>query len=560
VKPEERFAELWTDFLEGELDEAGHEELRALLAEHESLRQKAADLYQVHRLLGFAGVAGDADSEGFIKDTLAHVPRSSEVFVGGIMERIQREVSQPVASSGDGEASKVVPIQPALETATGHARTWHRREWLAAAAALTVTAVGGAIWWGRRARALSFARVTQNAGALLTRDGRAVAIRDALPDGPLTLLQGTLGLNYGRGVQVVIEAPAEFQCRDADSLIFHSGRLAAHVPPGAVGFTIETPRGQVIDRGTRFAIDTAKESSTQVHVFEGKVDALAHDALTDGPRRLVTGEALSLARDLQPLRLRDGAFVHPEELPSVVAGLRLGQHQRWLDWRQTVRDDSALVLFAELDPQHLAHGAVADRMFVAGTRPVQGRWPGKTCLDFNLQGDAVKLDAGGEHVWPQLTLAAWVRLDRLGEPYQSLYHTDDWRRGRPGQLHWMITRTAKMRLALQGNVIAGVPPEKPVFADADSSIPVLPERGRWVHLAVVYNADARTARFFLNGNFDNEVRHDVAHPAQLGSAQIGNWNKQDRKLSGRFDELIILGRALKDEELHAIYAAGNPYA
>jgi hypothetical protein len=558
MKPEERFAELWTDYLEGDLDEAGHAELRALLAEHESLRQKAADLYQVHRLLGFAGVAGDVNSEAFVKDTLARVPRSSDAFVGGIMQRLEGDAPQPAGASGDADSTKVVPFQPAAEPSPSPARTWHRREWLAAAAALTVTTVGGAVWWEHRSRALSFARVAQNAGALLTRDGHVVAVRERLPDGPLALLQGTLGLNYGRGVQVVIEAPAEFQCRDADSMILHSGRLAAHVPPEAVGFTIETPRGRVIDRGTRFALDTAKESATQVHVFEGKVDA--HGASTDAPRRLVTGEALSLAQESAPLQLRDGAFVHPEELPSVVAGLRLGKHQRWLRWRLVVQEDPALVLFAELDPVRLAQGRVIERMSVAGTRPVQGRWPGKTCLDFNLRGDAVKLDVGGERVWPQLTLAAWVRLDRLGEPYQSLYHTDDWRRGRPGQLHWMITRTAKMRLALQGNVIAGVPPEKPVYADADSSIPVLPERGRWVHLAVVYDSDARTARFFLNGNFDNEVRHDVAHPVQLGSAQIGNWNKQDRKLSGRFDELIILGRALADEEVQAIYAAGNPYA
>jgi hypothetical protein len=394
---------------------------------------------------------------------------------------------------------------------------------------------------------------------MLTHRGQPMPIGEGLPEGPLALLQGTLGLAYGRGVQVVIEAPAEFECRDAELLLLHSGRLAAHVPPEAAGFTIQTPRGQVIDRGTRFALDTTPQASTQVHVFEGQVDAFGHDA-PGAARRLVTGEALNLAHVLEDLPLRDGAFVHPEELPSVVAGLRIGQHQRWLAWRETVRNDQSLVLFAELDPLQLAHGPAADHMTIAGTRPVQGRWPGKTCLDFNHQGDAVKLDVGGDRVWPQLTLAAWVRLDRLGEPYQSLYHTDDWRRGRPGQLHWMITRSAKMRLALQGNIVEGAFPGQTKFADADSSVPVLPERGRWVHLAAVYDSAARTVRFFLNGNFDNEVRHELAHPGQLGSAQIGNWNQHDRKLSGRFDELVILGRALSDEEVRAIHAAGNPYA
>jgi len=555
MKPEGRFAELWTEYLEGELDEAGHLELRSLLAEHEPLRKQAADLYQVHRLLGFAGAAGDAES--FVRDTLAQVPRISEAFVQGIMQQVQRRERPPDSPAEHG--SKVVRFQPTVRPSANAARTWRRREWLAAAAALMVTAVGGAVWWGRRLRPLTFARVTQDAGALLMRDGRVVAVNELLPEGRLALVQGTLGLTYGRGVQVVIEAPAEFECRDAESLLLHSGRLAAHVPAEATGFTIETPRGQVIDRGTRFALDTSPQASTQVHVFEGKVDALAQDAPA-AARRLVTGEALNLTRELEALQLRDGAFVHPEELPSVVAGLRIGQQQRWVAWRQTVQNDESLVLFAELDPQRLADGPVAGRMSVAGTRPVQGRWPGKTCLDFNQQGDAVKLDVGGQRVWPQLTLAAWVRLDRLGEPYQSLYHTDDWQRGRPGQLHWMITRSARMRLALQGNIIKGAAPGQNKFADADSSIPVLPERGRWVHLAAVYDSEARTVRFFLNGAFDNEVRHDIAHPAQLGSAQIGNWNQHDRKLSGRFDELVILGRALPDEELRAIHAAGNPYA
>jgi hypothetical protein len=540
VKPEERFEELWMDYLEGELDEAGHAELRTLLVEQEPLRNKAADLYQVHRLLGFVGAASEAESEAFVRETLAHVPRSSDEFVQGIMKQVQPEEG----------AGKMVPFPSAP-------RCWHRREWLAAAATIAVTAVGGIFWANRRLRLLSYARVAHNAGAVLVHDGRSLAIGSLLPRGPLTLTQGKLGLFYGCGVQLVVEAPAEFECRDAESMVLHSGRVAAHVPPEAVGFTIETPRGTVIDRGTRFALDTSPQAETQVHVFEGKVDALSHDTSV-GVQRLVTGEALGLARQPEALQLRDGAFVHPEELPSVVAGLRVGQYQRWLAWRQAVESDESLVLFAELDPRRLAHGAAAEKMSVAGTRPVQGRWPGKTGLDFNQQGDAVKLNVGGEQLWPQVTLAAWVRLDRLGEPYQSLYHTDGWQLGRPGQVHWMIRGNTKMRLALQGNVIVDAQPGKLLFAD--SSVPVLPERGRWVHLAVVYDAEGKTARFYLNGSFDNEVRHEVAHPAQLGPAQIGNWNVQDRKLSGRFDELVILGRALADREVGEIFASGNPYA
>jgi hypothetical protein len=182
-------------------------------------------------------------------------------------------------------------------------------------------------------------------------------------------------------------------------------------------------------------------------------------------------------------------------------------------------------------------------------RQVQGRWPGSHAPEFVNVGDHLKLDVGGERDWPQLTLAAWVRIDRLGAPYQSLLHTDGWSKNNPGQVHWIINRDTTMRLALIGNTLA--PDANEREGHPDSHTPVLPEQGRWVHLATVYD--------YLNGQFDKETRLTISHPARLGPAQIGNWNQQDRKLSGRVDELLLLGRAMSDVEIRALHAAGNPY-
>jgi hypothetical protein len=150
-----------------------------------------------------------------------------------------------------------------------------------------------------------------------------------------------------------------------------------------------------------------------------------------------------------------------------------------------------------------------------------------------------------------------VRIDRLGAPYQSLLHTDGWSKDNPGQVHWMINRDTTMRLALIGNTLAPGSDEHDGYPD--SRTPVLPEQGRWVHLATVYDSTQGTVRFYLNGQFDKETRQQIAHPARLGPAQIGNWNQKDRKLSGRVDELVLLGRALTDDEIRDLYAAGNPY-
>lgn len=121
----------------------------------------------------------------------------------------------------------------------------------------------------------------------------------------------------------------------------------------------------------------------------------------------------------------------------------------------------------------------------------------------------------------------------------------------------MVTRHTTMRLALRGNTLAPGSEEQEMFPD--SRTPVLPEQGRWVHLAVVYDSAAKTMRFYLNGRFDKESRQAIAHPARLGAAQIGNWDRQDRKLSGRVDELLLLGRAMTDAEITELFEAGNPY-
>jgi hypothetical protein len=88
---------------------------------------------------------------------------------------------------------------------------------------------------------------------------------------------------------------------------------------------------------------------------------------------------------------------------------------------------------------------------------------------------------------------------------------------------------------------------------------VFNSQGRWVHLATAYDAAAGTARFFVDGRLDGETRLAHAPPARLGPARIGNWSGRDRKLSGRIDDMLFLGRAMDDAEIAALHAAGTPY-
>lgn len=415
--------------------------------------------------------------------------------------------------------------------------------WKSSAAALAAClALAALVWWW------------QQPGPAFASVEKAAGIADFAEHGLLrgerhSILAGSVSLLTERGARIVIEAPAEFWFESGQRLHLKRGRLAAEVPPPAKGFTVITPSGDAVDLGTRFGVDVPAAGAAEVHVFQGEVIAKAAGAAAR--KSLREGDAVSLDQGASTARdLRSAAFIQLDEIRELSAGLDAGQRARSDVALARLRQDPALIALLDFE--------TPDAAALPGVfRSVQGRWPGSHAPEFVEVGDHLKLDAGGGRDWPQLTLAAWVRLDRLGEPYQSLLHTDGWESSNPGQVHWMITHHATMRLALRGNTLAAGF-ENP-GGNPDSLTPVLPEQGRWVHLAAVYDAPAKTVRFHLNGRLDREVRLDVAHPARLGPAQIGNWNRNDRRLSGRVDELILLGRAMSGAELRDLHAAGSPY-
>jgi hypothetical protein len=433
-------------------------------------------------------------------------------------------------------AADSVPRRPAAQSPPRQPRTGPRvLRWLAAAACLALLAGG----WTQTRRV--FATAVKVAGV----DGLAVgaSLRGEIRE----LKAGSVELATARGARVVVEAPARFRFESAQRLHLMSGRLAAEVPPAAKGFTVITPSGDAVDLGTRFGVDVPTAGAAEIHVFEGEV--IARAAGGAGPRSLRGGEAMTLDPQATAAReLRSSAFIVADEMTGLSAALAAGQEPRSAAALAALKRDPALIALLDFESAAAPPGVF---------RMVQGRWPGSRAPEFVNVGDHLKLDVGGDRAWPRLTLAAWVRIDQLGAPFQSLLHTDGWNLDNPGQVHWMVTHHATMRLALFANTLA--PGSDDGDGYPDSRTPILPEQGRWAHLASVYDSQERSVRFYLNGRFDKETRQAVAHPARLGPAQIGNWNQHDRKLSGRIDELILLGRAMGDDEVRALFEAGNPY-
>ena len=151
--------------------------------------------------------------------------------------------------------------------------------------------------------------------------------------------------------------------------------------------------------------------------------------------------------------------------------------------------------------------------------------------------DRVRIEVPGE--FPQLTLAAWVRIEGVNNWLSSLMLTDDWE---PREAHWQIT--------VKGEIILGVM-QGDGGGDGHHSPPVIgPELlGHWVHIVTVYDAGPNRIIHYLNGSPVSQGALSIPVPLRIGSANIGNWNNARyhdidaiRSLNGRIDEFAIFRR------------------
>jgi hypothetical protein len=157
------------------------------------------------------------------------------------------------------------------------------------------------------------------------------------PGDVLKFRKGIVNLFIDSGVELLVEGPAELRFASLDRVVVVEGKLAARVGPDAIGFQIDTPHANVIDRGTAFGISVDGSQRTDVVVYEGIVDL---DVVGHGEqprRRLATGEALRVSNQgglsriasvqgedfLSPPQVRPGSSGHTPLIARVTDNIRL---------------------------------------------------------------------------------------------------------------------------------------------------------------------------------------------------------------------------------------------
>ncbi len=125
--------------------------------------------------------------------------------------------------------------------------------------------------------------------------------------GLLRLESGSAWITFNSGASALVEGPAEFSIETWNRLFLKSGQLAAEVPERASGFTVNTPRLNAVDIGTRFGVSVDGEGNSELHVMQGEVEVSRTSGNTV-PTRLREGLAVRADnRDRTQLTLVDYA-------------------------------------------------------------------------------------------------------------------------------------------------------------------------------------------------------------------------------------------------------------
>ncbi|UUO09000.1 LamG domain-containing protein [Blastopirellula sp. J2-11] len=387
---------------------------------------------------------------------------------------------------------------------------------------------------------------------------------------PQTLVwdKGVLQLEFYSGATVVAEGPASLEIVDPSHIICHFGKLRANIPEPAQGFTILSSTMEVVDLGTEFGMEISSDGSINVQVFEGKIELYESNSNRNLATRqeLSEGKALAISADglSKPLDSETLNFISPNQLSTLTSEASQRHLQNWLEHRGAILDDPRVIAYFPFDRHETedrrlvgyAAGGQELTGAIVGAQWAEGRWPGKSSLEFKRPGDRVRISIPGSY--PSLTLATWIRLDGLDRRFNSLLLTDEFKVNNP---HWQIHQ--------EGHLILGVPDPGVVATHNYRSPQVfqLQDIGNWVQIVTVYDATDQQVRHYLNGKLiSSEPFQPTAQGALvLGDATIGNWSPQKgalpskiRNFNGRMDELTVYGVALSGAQILELFRWGRP--
>jgi hypothetical protein len=411
-----------------------------------------------------------------------------------------------------------------------------------------------ALWWAV-APGPAPARIVRTESAAWASGTPAPQVGAAVARGRLHLAQGLVELGFARGARMIVEGPAEFEVRGAEHAVLHQGRAVTRMPKGTKGFVLDSPRGRLIDQGTEFGVSVTRSGDTEVHVLEGKVEAVPENS--QRPLQLTENQAARLTSDHVEQFAAD-AIGFITDLPPI-PGRAIGYlHWSFDEGRGEVSHNRGHGL-------GLPAARALHRSFPAnapGPQWISGQFG--SGIAFDGRGNYVECEfpgiAGGE---PR-TVAFWVKVPR-DSSIQEGYGIVNWGTYDAPGLAWQISVNPNAAEGPLGRLRLGVH-EGWVIGTTDL------RDDRWHHCAVVlyggHRPDSAThILLYLDGELEPAARKavreirtridgDKAHNMWLGRnlafRDPDRPNSLGRYFRGAVDEVFIFDTALNQEQIRSL--------
>jgi len=369
-------------------------------------------------------------------------------------------------------------------------------------------------------------------------------------DGKIVKLdRGLVKLQMNDGTIAVLEGPSEICLENDDQLFLISGKVAVHVPPEAVGFTVRTPSASVIDYGTDFAVKVDQFAATEAHVLKGtvKVGVGSNPRVLERTRRLSANQAACVSGgSLRVIAADVNQFVY--DLPSQ---FELAARSLGVSMYLQVQADSPGSL---RDKVHVPSEAIEinpNLTVVPGPFAAQGI----NSYALHLQGDDSAVRITDTTSVPQsssgaFSIAYWVRFDRIGKQVVSYNRVQT----AQGAHYRSVTMTERGLLQHAAHDPAFAPMWRIVRS------PQALEPGVWYF--IVISRDVRgdnTKRMYINGKLaaENAVDDDPVKLRPFDCFQFGGRVGQFSGFSGDLAEMLLFPRALDGREVKALYESAT---
>lgn len=421
-----------------------------------------------------------------------------------------------------------------------------------------------------------FNRIDANSVAVLANVADAIGpsiknltVGSPVRPGIFVLTSGLVQLEFLSGANVIIEGPAELELKSTKLIVCHRGKLRVRVPQQAKGFSVDTPHYRAVDLGTEFGVSVEDGDATELHVFQGEVELFDIDQLyrEEKPSALETlriGSGLRTSGDGREKRTAANSekFVDIERMHQILSKEGQERFAAWKEQSTRWQTDPHAVLYYNCDGQISSSRVLKNygplklpslNGAIVGCRWTEGRWPGKSALEFKGIEDRVRLNIPGE--FDSITLSCWCRIDGFDRRLGSLFLTDG---HDVGEAHWQFTDNGQLVLGVK------VDPEHSMDYLSGSDLKAT-DLGRWVHIACVYNDEKSEVVHYIDGERVYAFPISQHLKLRFGGVELGNWMPKDdlkndriRNLNGRIDEFLLLDRSMTDEEIKNLYLVGKP--